>query len=204
MILDRIERILIIGNGFSIINRRLGGKINQEKWIARFSKGLSHLNPEHIDDIGDYVDIVVNSRVYPPELKEIKLAGAGYVFAETLPDMANSNLRSHSLNRDRELFRDFGYGEPLPQKLSAGLAFIKMCLDNKVPEIIICGFTTNYNHNPSEPAEFCQAVKGRKESYGDFEKRNLEDDRIHDFEMEREIKTKLIDDGKIKFLKEGA
>lgn len=203
MILKKTKQICIVGCSGNLIGAKLGKKIDKQEIIVRFRMGLpqlylrglpeSYLSPL-VKDMGRRTDIYVNrtSLLKPKVLEAIK--DIKYIFTDTTHD--NNEVKSEELHHfdiSGENVKEFRERMDYPHgKVTAGLAFILMCLNYKIPKINICGFTTVENYKPNELYEFFVP----NYPYIDAAKTT-----VHDYKKERQFISLLLKEKRIHYIK---
>ena len=205
MILDEIKQICIVGNSGNMIGSNLGEKIDKYEYVARFGLGLPENHPKLLKDIGTKTNIYIKRnqpRKYKdPNIKHVftrmisenvnGLKGRG---ATPRPIYVNENDARHHKGYRKMLHSFWQETKYDSRKTTSGMAFLLLCLYHQVPEINICGFTTNDNHNPKERYDFSTA------SGIDYIKAAKAGKLQHNFEKERNFISQLIKEKKINYL----
>lgn len=203
MILKKIKSICIVGNAYTIVGRKLGEKIDAFPWVARFSAGLPEWNQEHIEDIGEKTDIYINRGILHKEILDMALERFRfrYLFTditeEILEKCKEPNVGVYQIDKSVDVLEKYIPNDFPAKGLSTGMAFIGLCLKYKIPDIRICGFTTEENYIPNQLSEFCLRVKRRNEINQEFDVMRYPS---HDFKLERSIRSRLIREKRIKLL----
>ena len=205
MIFDRAKQVCIVGGSGNMIGANLGKIIDKQEVVVRFNDGLPEINPKLKKDIGTRTDIYVNRRPLGKRFELLKGKTKCFFSAidrDNKEFARNNNIElnylpcasggfNHKGERDDfiKLWKEINYKG---HKMTAGLGFILLCLRRRIPEINICGFTTNKNYISDEQYEFYEQRDNYKE-------RKLKEE-PHDFRTERRFISQLIKEKKINYI----